>query len=128
MKSVFTNIDCVSFHVDSLDEGIAFYRDSLGLRLLWRTEDSCGLGMDEDISELVLTTRDIPIAQFKVDSVDAVLPVFIAAGAVVDYGPFDIDIGRCAVIRDLFGNRYCILDMTNGKYATDENGNVTGVK
>ncbi len=128
MKPVFNNVDCVSFHVDNIDEGIAFYRDKLGLKLLWKTEDSCGLLPERDIAELVLTTRNIPIAQFKVDSVDAALPEITSAGAIVDYGPFDIDIGRCAVISDPFGNRYCILDMTSGKYTTDESGNVTGVK
>jgi len=28
--------------------------------------------------------------------------------------PFDITIGKCAVIRDPFGTRLCILDMTKG--------------
>lgn len=57
-----------------------------------------------------------------------VLPDLLAAGGKVTYGPFDIDIGRCAVICDSWGNSYCILDMTKGKYEVDEKGNVTGVK
>lgn len=32
----------------------------------------------------------------------------------------DIDIGKCAVVSDRWGNRYYILDMTKGTYDTDE--------
>lgn len=128
-KSIFENVDCVSFYVDDLDAGMAFYKEKLGLKLLWRAEDSCGLGMEHDITEVVLVTRnDIPVAQFKVESVDKVLPEIVAAGGKVTYGPFNIDIGRCAVISDPWNNQYCILDMTKGKYEVDKNGNVTGVK
>lgn len=100
INSIFQNVDCVSFMVDDLDKGINYYRDKMGLKLLWRTEDSCGLGMDNDITEIVLVTRDIPVVQFKVESVDQILPEIEAAGGKVTYGPFNIDIGRCAVIDD----------------------------
>ena len=70
-KSIFENVDCVSFYVDNLDDGISFYKEKLGLKLLWRTEEACGLGMDHDITEVVLVIRDdIPVTQFKVESVD----------------------------------------------------------
>lgn len=127
MSALFQNVDCVSFYVDSLDEGISFYSGALGLKLLWRAEDSCGLGMSEGITELVLVTRRNPTVNFKVKSVESALPAFIKAGGTVEYGPFDIDIGKCAVVADKWGNRYCLLDMTKGTYDTGDDGKVTGV-
>ena len=43
-KALFNNVDCVSMYVDDLDKGIEFYSGQLGLKLLWRVNDSCGLG------------------------------------------------------------------------------------
>jgi predicted enzyme related to lactoylglutathione lyase len=37
-----------------------------------------------------------------------------AKGCSVVVEPFDIAIGKCAVIRDPFGVTLCILDMTTG--------------
>ena len=125
MASLFQNVDCVSFYVDDIDEGIAFY-SSLGLKLLWRAERSCGLGMDNDITEVVLVTEHNPVVQFKVESVEEALPHFEKSGGRVEAAPFDIDIGKCAVVSDRWGNSYCLLDMTKGTYTTDEQGNVTG--
>lgn len=126
MDSLFQNVDCVSFYVDNIDEGIAFYT-ALGLRLLWRANTSCGLGMSGDITEVVLVTEHNPVAQFKVESVETALRVYKQAGGRVELPPFDIDIGKCAVVCDRWGNRYCLLDMSKGRYTTDQAGNVTGV-
>lgn len=126
MDSLFQNVDCVSFYVDNIDEGIAFY-SALGLKLLWRADTSCGLGMSGDITEVVLVTEHNPVAQFKVDSVAAALPIFEKAGGKIEVDSFDIDIGKCAVVSDKWGNRYCLLDMTKGLYTTDAEGNVAGV-
>jgi hypothetical protein len=41
--------------------------------------------------------------------------------------PFDIPIGRLAVVADPFGNRLVLLDTTKGTYKTDEFGAVIGV-
>ena len=126
MDSLFQNVDWVSFYVDNIDQGIAFY-SALGLKLLWRAEKSCGLGMSDDITEVVLVTEHNPVVQFKVESVKEALPVFVKSGGKVEAEPFDIDIGKCAVVADRWGNSYCLLDMSKGKYTTDEKGNVTGV-
>lgn len=53
---IFSNVDCVSFYVDNIDDGIAFYSLLLGLKLLWRASNSCGLGLENDITEVVLRT------------------------------------------------------------------------
>lgn len=128
MPELFKQVDCIELYVANLDEGIQYYRDSLGLKLLWRADTSVGLGMESSVTEIVLQTdRRKMNVDFKVESVvDSVETVTKAGGKVID-GPFDIPIGKCAVIQDKWENQYVILDMTKGKYTTDEDGNVTGV-
>jgi predicted enzyme related to lactoylglutathione lyase len=128
MPGLFRNVDCIELYVPNLDEGIRYYRDGMGLKLLWRAETSAGLGMDDDIAELVLQTdRKKMNVDFKVESVIDSAKRIVELGGQVISGPFDIPIGKCAVVQDRWENEYVILDMTKGKYTTDENGNVTGV-
>ena len=47
---MFENVDCIQMYVDDLDKGLSFYRDALGLKLLWRTDKSCGLGMEKGLA------------------------------------------------------------------------------
>ena len=126
-KELLKNVDCISLYVDDLDKGLEFYSAKLGLKLLWRIEGSCGLGMSDDITEVVLCTDKNPMVDFKVESVEKAIEDFTAAGGEVEYGTFDINIGKCAVVKDPWGNSFCILDMSKGTYDTDESGNVTGV-
>jgi hypothetical protein len=49
-----------------------------------------------------------------------------SAGVVV-VEPFDIPVGRVAVVADPFGNPLTIVDLTKGRYKTDADGYVTGV-
>ena len=42
--------------------------------------------------------------------------------------PFDISIGRCARVRDPFGNVIVMLDQSKGILTTDEHKRVTGVR
>ena len=129
MAKIFKNIDCIELYVSDLNEGIQYYCDSMGLKLLWRNEDMVGLGMENDITEIVLQSqRKQVLVDIKVESVDESIEKIKEAGGTVEYGPFDVPIGRCAVILDKWGNKYVILDMTKGRYVTDEDGNVTGVR
>ena len=41
--------------------------------------------------------------------------------------PFDIPVGRLAVVADPFGNILVLLDLSKGRYVTDTTGNVTAV-
>ena len=128
MTPLFRNIDCVELYVPDLDEGIGYYCGCMGLRLLWRAGTSAGFGMENDIAEIVLQTeRKQVCVDIRVESVDAALGAVTAAGGRVEHGPFDIPIGRCAVVRDPWDNRYVLLDMSKGRYVTDADGNVTGV-
>jgi len=128
MPGLFTNVDCIELYVSDLDDGIDYYCGSLGLKFLWRAETSVGLGMESGTTEVVLQTdRKWMNVDFKVDSVvDSVKCIAGAGGRIID-GPFDIPIGKCAVVQDKWENQYVILDMTKGKYVTDESGNVVSV-
>jgi predicted enzyme related to lactoylglutathione lyase len=127
MPELFKNVDCIELYVSDLDDGIKYYCDSMGLKLLWRADTSVGLGMENDAAEIVLQTdRKKMNVDFKVESVADSIERIINAGGKIIYGPFDIPIGKCAVIRDKWENEYVILDMSKGRYVTDEYGNVIG--
>ncbi len=128
MKPMFKCVDCIELHVDDLAEGIAYYRDAMGLKLLWKNATTAGLGMDGDITEIVINTeRPGVCVDMKVQSVERAIPQIVRAGGKVEVPMFDIDIGKCAVVNDKWGNRYVILDMTKGRYVTDSEGNIIGV-
>ena len=83
--------------------------------------------MPETDAEIVLQDEDkVYELDFKVDSVEEAARQFVEAGAKVSVPPFDIPIGRCAVILDPWGNPFVLLDSSKGLYTTDANGNVTG--
>lgn len=126
-EPLFEGVDCVSMTVSSLDAGLAFYRDKMGLKLLWRTDKACGLGMRDGQTEFVLTTKDNLMVDMKVADVEEAVKRFAEAGGAVKEAPFDIDIGKCAVVIDPWGNEYCILDTTKGTYDTAADGTVSGV-
>ncbi len=126
-QPLFENIDCIHLRVPSLQASLDFYRDALGLKLLWQTATACGLGMKADITEIVLSTEDNLMVDIRVDDVEKALPTFLEAGGKLEDGPFDIDIGKCAVVTDPWGNQYCLLDTTKGTYDTNLDGTVSGV-
>ena len=129
MSALLTHVDCIELYVTDLNDGMEYYCKNLGMKLLWRSETSVGLGMENGETEVVLQTdRNRMNVDFKVESVVDSLDKIIKAGGKIIDGPFDIPIGKCAVTQDKWGNRYVILDMTNGRYVTDESGNVVGVK
>jgi predicted enzyme related to lactoylglutathione lyase len=55
-----------------------------------------------------------------VDSVPEALARFTAAGGEVLAGPFQIQIGLCAVVSDPWGNVLVILDASQGPLQVDE--------
>jgi predicted enzyme related to lactoylglutathione lyase len=108
-------IDCVMLRVANLDQGAAFYERVFGLRRTWRDETSLGMGLAESGTEIVLHTMDVGVSvHYLVDDVDAAVPEYVAQGCGLRQAPFDIVIGRCAVLADPFGNDIAILDMTKG--------------
>lgn len=51
---------------------------------------------------------------------------FVEAGGQLVRRPFDIQIGKYAVVADPFGNVIVLLDMTKGQLITDPDGNIVG--
>ena len=81
--------------------------------------------MEESDSEIVLVTGSEHMeVDLLVSSVDtAVLDLEKVGGKVIE-PPFDIPIGRCAVIEDPWKNELVIVDTSKGLLKTDAKGNV----
>lgn len=126
---LFKRIDCVRLPVTDLESGLSFYGDKLGLELIWRTEDSAGLRLPDDESEIVLYTDDRgEEIDITVESADEAARSFETAGGEVVVQPFDIRIGRCVVVKDPWGNELVLLDNSKGRLVTDEGFNVVNVE
>ena len=122
-------VDCLRTPVPDIESGLAFYRDRLGHALLWRTETSAGLKMPDTDAEIVIQTeRPEAEVNLLVQSAEKAAELIVEAGGRIVEGPFDIRIGRCAVVQDPWGNRLAVLDMSRGRLATDEDGNVVGIE
>lgn len=120
-------VDCVRLYVPDLEAGLSFYRDQLGHELIWRTEIAAGLRLPESEAELVIQTEDQrQEIDLLVDSADESAMWIEKAGGKVIVPPFDIQIGRCVVVEDPWGNPLVLLDMSKGPLQTDANGNVIG--
>ncbi len=125
--ALLCRVDCVRLPVEDLESGLAFYRDALGLELVWRDCDSAGLRMPADGTEIVIHTGGGgPETDLLVNSADEAARVISEAGGSVSVAPFDIRIGRCCVVRDPWGNELVLLDSSKGLLQTDGQGNVTG--
>jgi predicted enzyme related to lactoylglutathione lyase len=122
-------VDAVTVPVPDLDAGLRFYRDCLGHQLRWRHDDigQAGLALPGGDTEIVLTTRHGYEPNWLVASADHAAAAVRAAGGRVVTEPFDIPVGRIAVVAGPFGNVLVLLDLSKGRYITDTRGNVTGV-
>src|SRR6185295_1230327 len=120
-------VDCVRLYVPDLEAGIAFYRDRLGHELIWRTETAAGLHLPETDAELVLQTEEQrQEVDFLVNSADKSATIIEQSGGRVIVPPFDIQIGRCVVVEDPWGNPLVLLDASKGLLKTDIDRKVVG--
>ncbi len=127
-RPLYLKVDCVRLPVPDLERGLAFYRDALGHELVWRTDTAAGLRMPDSDAEIVIHTEDTPQeTDLLVDSADEAAARIVESGGRIIAGPFDIAVGRCAVLADPFGNVLVALDLSRGRYVTDDQGRVTGV-
>ena len=125
--ALIRKVDCVRLYVPDLEKGLAFYRDQLGHPLIWRTETAVGLRLPESDAELVLQTEEQrQEVDLLVHSADEAATRIEQAGGKVIVPPFDIQIGRCVVIEDPWGNPLVLLDTSKGLLKTDAAGNVIG--
>ena len=125
--ALIRKVDCVRLYVPDLETGLSFYRDRLGHELIWRTETAAGLRLPESEAELVLQTEEQrQEVDLLVDSADEAAKFIEQAGGKIIVPPFDIQIGRCVVLEDPWGNPLVLLDISKGFLKTDDNGNVIG--
>jgi lactoylglutathione lyase len=128
-EPLMRKVDCIRLYVPDLEAGLAFYRDRLGHELIWRTENQVGLRMPDSDAEIVLhTDPQEPETDMVVDSADAAAGRVAASGGRIVVSPFDIQIGRCVVVQDPWGNQLVLLDASKGLLVTDGDGNVVGTK
>ena len=122
---LFQKIDCLQIPVPDLEGGLAFYRDWLGHELIWRTNTSAGLRIPGSEAEIVIQTErpELEVNLTVAATDDAIVSITRAGGRVI-VAPFDIPIGRCAVVADPWGNRLVLLDNSKGLLLTDANGQV----
>lgn len=118
MFVMLRKIDCVMVYTDRLGEAVRFYTDGLGLKPIWREAESVGLVFPESDAEIVLhTDANLPSkleVHYLVENVSEAVETLRQKGCEVQVEPFDIAIDKCAVIKDPFGTRLSILDMTKG--------------
>jgi predicted enzyme related to lactoylglutathione lyase len=122
-------VDAVTFRVPHLDAGISFYVDRLGHPLRWRNDavGQAAVGLRDSDTEIVLTTQHGYEPNWLVDSADDAASAIEAAGGRVLSPPSDIPVGRIAVVADAFDNVLVLVDLSKGRYRTDDEGNVTEV-
>ena len=123
--ALIRKVDCLRVYVPDLEAGLAFYRDRLGHALIWRTETAAGLRLPESEAEIVLQTEhQRQEVDLLVDSADEAAARVEQAGGKVIVAPFEIQIGRCVVLEDPWGNPLVLVDTSKGLLKTDTDGNV----
>jgi predicted enzyme related to lactoylglutathione lyase len=104
--------------VEDVRAAADYYSRVFGLYPQWSGDGAIGLQFPETDAEVVLHSDPaIPSSvevHYLVDDVVTATASLVAQGCHMLVAPFDITIGKCAVIRDPFGTRLCILDMTKG--------------
>ena len=116
---MFKKIDCVMIRVGDVAAGEKFYSEVFGLVPRWREAGSVGMRMPETDAEVVLhNNTSIPNkveVHYLVDDVVAAVKRYAEKGCRVLVQPFDVLIGKCAVIKDPFDTTMCLLDLSSGK-------------
>lgn len=122
-------VDAVTVPVPDLDAGLAFYCDRLGHVLRWRNDEigAAAVALPESATEVVLTTQHRYEPNWLVGSADDAAQVIADEGGRIVHPGVDIPVGRVAVAEDPFGNVLVLIDLSKGRYATDESGTVTGL-
>jgi predicted enzyme related to lactoylglutathione lyase len=111
--------------VPDLEAGLEFYRDQLGHALIWRTQTAAGLRLPESDAEIVIQTERPELeVNITVASADEAAAMIAHIGGRIVVQPFDIPIGRCAIVEDPWANRLVLLDSSKGLLVTDATGRV----
>ena len=117
-STTLRKIDCIMVKVEDLDKAREFYIRVFGMHPTWRDATSAGLRFPESDAEIVLhTIATIPVrvdVTYLVDDVIEAVGALKSEGCTIAAPPFDVAIGKCAVIVDPFGTPMTIIDMTKG--------------
>ena len=126
---VLHSLDAVTIRVPDLDSGLRFYRDALGHDLKWRNDEigQAGLKLPGSDTEIVLSTQLEYAPNWLVDSAEEAARVIVQSGGTMIAGPLEIPVGQVAIVADPFGNALILVDLSKGRYPTDDAGRVTGV-
>jgi lactoylglutathione lyase len=122
-------IDCIMIRVGDVEAAATYYAKVFGLHPQWSGDNAVGLVFPEIDAEIVLhNDPTIPSSvevHYLVDDVVDTVACLAAQGCHILVAPFDITIGKCAVISDPFGTRLCMLDMTKGPRPLNLTGSTT---
>ena len=128
IKPLFKRIDYIRIPVSNLEEELKFYSKKLDHPLLWHTETSIGLKIPESEAEIVIHIEPDKLeTDILVEYAEKAAQCFIEVGGSIVYGPFDIPIGKCVIVKDPWNNQFVLLDNSRGIYQTDEDANVIGI-
>ena len=126
----------VNVDVDDIERGIEFYRAAFGLHLgrrLFGGSVAEMLGASSMIYLLAKPAGTLPWRQassardyhrhwtpvhldFEVVDIDAAVERAVAAGARLENEPRSFNWGRLAMLSDLFGHGFCLLQFTDRGY------------
>lgn len=123
-EPLLRKVDAVTFHVPDLDAGLAFYVEKLRHELLWRNDAAgqAGVALPDGDTEIVLSTEQGYEPNWLVASADAAAQAVETAGGRVLAPPFDIPVGRVAVVADPFDNVLVLVDLSKGRYPSTAGG------
>lgn len=108
---VLKKINAILIKVPSIQEGLDFYREQLGMQTLWKKKDIASVRLGD--GQLVMSTTLDPETHILVESAEHAASVFVSAGGKVMSPPEDIDVGKLVVVEDAFGNRLTLIDFSN---------------
>ena len=109
---VLKKVDAVVVKVPSIEQGLDFYREQLGLQTIWKKEDTAVVRLGD--GKLVLSTKIDPETDLLVESVEHAVTVFEGAGGKLVAKREDGSVGRVAVVEDPFGNKLTLVELPSG--------------
>jgi catechol 2,3-dioxygenase-like lactoylglutathione lyase family enzyme len=118
IKKRIKKIDCIMYYVPDLKEAAKFYEEVLGLNRVWTDTDAQMIGFlfPESDSEIVLHTNanlPNPDVNYQVEKVEEFCQYYRKQGYEIELEPIDVRCGKFAILKDPYGNRIPVIDLTN---------------
>lgn len=113
-EPLLQKVDSIQVFAPDLEAGVAFY-ERLGHSVVWKRPAAVGLRLPGTDAEVVVQTQRAGVeVDFLVGDADRASALIGDNGGLVIVPPFDIEIGRCAVVADPWENQFAVLDMRYG--------------